>query len=227
MDSYRASDVRAVWRSWAQQQYGGTAVQLDAAADAAVVAAARQAEQSVVMDAAHSAWVAAGTAAPSQAAPAPAPTFTQALGLQPQAPGVQPQASIGVPSGNRIRGRVGGVQVTQLPSRIGATVWTIRVAAVNRSGANAGIVTVELRGRRVTGQIVQGDVIEFAGKRQRNGIVRANRIYNITSGTTAQVAGRPLKVVVVIFNIIVVCVFLTILAVIVTQLITASNTGRP
>jgi hypothetical protein len=99
--------------------------------------------------------------------------------LAPQGDGGRPRT--GVASNVRQRSE----QVTRGEKDVTTQVITFRLAQFDVHGNRAGVVTVELRGRELTGEIADGDRVAVQG-RERSGIISATAVRNLTTGGTLQ-----------------------------------------
>jgi hypothetical protein len=66
---------------------------------------------------------------------------------------------------------------------------TFRLEQFTESGDRRSAITVELRGRAVSGDVAVGDRVRVYG-RMRDGILRAKRVQNLTTGGTAREVGQ-------------------------------------
>jgi hypothetical protein len=112
-----------------------------------------------------------------------------------------------VASVERRSDQVGAGQTTQVYQ-----VLVFRLQQFSGSGDRRGLITVELRAQQLAGDVAPGDQVRAYG-RLKDGIVRAKRVDNITTGgTLGPVKDRVRTVVQVAFAVLVILVAFLIIA---------------
>jgi hypothetical protein len=142
------------------------------------------------------------------------------------APGARAPSPVVVSDGREPwAGTVASVERRSDQQGVGQGVVTYQVLAFrlqqfSNSGDRRGLITVEVRGDRLTGDVAAGDQVRVYG-RERNGIVQAKRVDNLTTGGTVNSVGhRGRTVAQIIFAI----VFIFVALLIITAIF---NKGHP
>lgn len=90
-------------------------------------------------------------------------------------------------------GMVSGVrnrtdQHGRAPKSVQTQVLTFRLEQFTEGGDRSGVLTVELRGPELSGDVADGDRVEVHG-RLKKGVLRARTVHNLTTGATVRQVG--------------------------------------
>ena len=96
---------------------------------------------------------------------------------------------------SQLNGVVSGLQQRFEPTRAGqVVVWNFRLERHDAAGKPMPRVAVEMRGRRFSGSINNGDIVELDGSPNRDGLVCVWWVRNRTSNVRVTVdPGWPLR----------------------------------
>ncbi|NUR69675.1 MAG: hypothetical protein HOU81_02545 [Hamadaea sp.] len=195
---------RAKWRKYFEQIITGPDGEVEAAADGAMEAIARRADQAGVIAAGRAAAAEyranggrrkpsmpppaaqprpAAAAPPSRPQAGPAYAYAQPAAAPTARPAAAPNARS---VGNGRSGVVTGLQQRQeMAGRTYFQVWNFRLERRDAQGGPLPPVPVEMRARSFRGQIANGDVVEIPSSS------RPMRLKNLTTGATVKARGRP------------------------------------
>lgn len=91
---------------------------------------------------------------------------------------------VGMVSGVRYRTDQHG----RAPKSVQNQVLTFRLEQFTEGGDRSGVLTVELRGPELSGDVADGDRVEVHG-RMKKGVLRAGTVHNLTTGATVRQVG--------------------------------------
>lgn len=176
MESTEVTAQRDLWRAYFEQSIGGGSDRMDAAADAAMYA--------IVNGAGQAEAVAAGNAA--------------AAGRRPASPGPRPtprSEPTPTPARNWPRNSAVVAGIERRSESLDGQffqVWSLRLQRLVDGKPVQPPIPVEIRGRMIVGQLVQGDVVEIpAGRAGQTRVVKVLR--NHSTDSTIEAKGRPFR----------------------------------
>ena len=202
-----AAEKRARWRSYFAQQLTGGDAEIDAATEAAMRALERGADVNEIVAAgiegarvfrsygalpAPSAEAAAAPLRDSEERDRPA----QRPGTGYGAGGAQGAAPAGISAapattGSATSGIVGGLQQRQETfGRTYFTVWNFRLERRDAAGNPLTPIPVEMRGRRFTGGISNGDLVDIHLAPAQGKVAAVRQVRNLTVGAEVKAIGR-------------------------------------
>jgi hypothetical protein len=92
----------------------------------------------------------------------------------------------------KVEGEVRGLQQrTENKGNRSLYVWSFRLERYNRAGNRLLPIPIEMRGESFQGFLSEGDHVQVRG-RARNGVVRARKVHNLTTGARIKIDDMPL-----------------------------------